>query len=52
MFIKVKRFQQLEALILEAQAVNLSNQFDVVLTDFTTNTSGPNYQKFDVLIEI
>jgi hypothetical protein len=51
MFIKVKRFQQLEALILEAQAVNLSNQFDVVLTDFTTNTSGPNYQKFDVLID-
>jgi len=51
MFIKVKRFQQLESLVLEAQGVNLSNQFAVALTDFTANAAAPDYQKFDVLID-
>jgi hypothetical protein len=51
MFIKVKRFQHLESLLLEAKAIELSTQFDVALTDFTKNASAPNYTKLDSLID-
>jgi hypothetical protein len=50
MFIKVKRFQQLESLILEAKAIELSTQFDAALADFTANAAAPDYTKFDNLI--
>ena len=51
MFIKVKRFQHLESLLLESQGIDMSNQFDDALTDFTTNTAAPDYTKFDALID-
>ena len=50
MFIKVKRFQQLESLILEAKAIELTTQFDAALADFTKNAAAPDYTKFDNLI--
>ena len=50
MFIKVKRFQHLESLLLEAKAIELSTQFDVALADFTANAAAPDYTKFDNLI--
>ena len=42
MFIKVKRFQHLESLLLEAQTIELNTKFDAVLTDFTKNTAAPD----------
>ena len=50
MFIKVKRFQHLESLLLEAQTIELTTKFDAALTDFTKNAAAPNYTKFDNLI--
>ena len=50
MFIKVKRFQHLESLLLEAKAIELTTQFDAVLADFTKNAAAPDYTKFDNLI--
>ena len=51
MFIKVKRFQHLESLLLESQGIDMSNQFNAALTDFTANTAAPDYTKFDALID-
>ena len=51
MFIKVKRFQHLESLLLESQGIEMTNEFDDALTDFTANTSAPDYTKFDALID-
>lgn len=51
MFIKVKRFQHLESLLLEAQTIELNTKFDAALTDFTKNVSAPNYTKLDSLID-
>jgi len=51
MFIKVKRFQHLELLLLESQGIEMSNQFNAALTDFTANTAAPDYTKFDALID-
>jgi len=51
MFIKVKRFQHLESLLLESQGIEMTNQFDDALTDFTKNVSAPDYTKFDALID-
>ena len=50
MFIKVKRFQHLESLILEAKAIELTTQFDAAVADFTANAAAPDYTKFDNLI--
>ena len=50
MFIKVKRFQHLESLLLEAKAIELTTQFDAALADFTKNAAAPDYTKFDNLI--
>ena len=51
MFIKVKRFKHLESLLLESQGIDMSNQFNAALTDFTANTAAPDYTKFDALID-
>jgi len=51
MFIKVKRFQHLESLLLESQGIEMTNRFDAALTDFTKNASAPDYTKFDALID-
>lgn len=50
MFIKVKRFQHIESLLLEAKAIELTTQFDAALADFTKNAAAPDYTKFDNLI--
>ena len=50
MFIKVKRFQHLESLILEAKAIELTTQFDAAVAEFTANAAAPDYTKFDNLI--
>ena len=50
MFIKVKRFQHLESLILEAKAIELTTQFDAAVADFAANAAAPDYTKFDNLI--
>ena len=50
MFIKVKRFQHLESLILEAKTIELTTQFDAAVADFAANAAAPDYTKFDNLI--